>query len=308
MIQAKCIQKFKDKQGRIYGYRLVDINGQTQDVTPGDLKLAIRDKRITVINLALTSDNRLIDKKEEKQLQNTKIMPNKVVAPQPSKKEKFEECVEAIMKELTKTVGSGDIQIEPDDNSDDYLLATIYGLYYDDDDEMYGVTFAISNKKIPEAYIALQKDCMDDPEFEYTKFLTRPMESKDNLLKIKELFSKFYNAFKNWTDKKKAESDADELEDLLSDAIFNSKFGKHNIDITSYGSYLRCSIYDFSVPVDFNISKNGVELVINEVHKTGPYKGSCNGKHLAELKTDGIEIDKLNGLYDKMKAVLDKNK
>lgn len=29
MIQAKCIEKFRDKQGKIYGYRLVDINGQT---------------------------------------------------------------------------------------------------------------------------------------------------------------------------------------------------------------------------------------------------------------------------------------
>ena len=32
MIQAKCIEKFRDNTGKIYGYRLQDINGQIQDV------------------------------------------------------------------------------------------------------------------------------------------------------------------------------------------------------------------------------------------------------------------------------------
>ena len=38
MTQLKCIQKFRDDSGKIYGYRLVDFNGQTQDVTPENLK------------------------------------------------------------------------------------------------------------------------------------------------------------------------------------------------------------------------------------------------------------------------------
>lgn len=62
MIQAKCIQKFRDKQNKIYGYKLVDINGQTQDVKSDNLKQAIRNKQIQVVNLTLTSDGRLVDK------------------------------------------------------------------------------------------------------------------------------------------------------------------------------------------------------------------------------------------------------
>lgn len=81
MIQAKCIQKFRNKQNKIYGYRLQDINGQVQDVTPEDLKNAIKNASINVINLTLTSDGRLVDKKPEQQLQNKKIMPNDVKKP-----------------------------------------------------------------------------------------------------------------------------------------------------------------------------------------------------------------------------------
>jgi len=66
MIQAKCIQKFRDKNNHIYGYRLQDLNGQTQDVKPENLKQAILNKEINVINLTLTSDMRLVDKSEDK--------------------------------------------------------------------------------------------------------------------------------------------------------------------------------------------------------------------------------------------------
>jgi len=33
MIKAKCVQKFRDKNNHIYGYRLQDTNGSTKDVT-----------------------------------------------------------------------------------------------------------------------------------------------------------------------------------------------------------------------------------------------------------------------------------
>ena len=68
MIQVKCIQKFRDKNNHIYGYRIVDLNGQTQDVQPEKLKQAIKTKQLHVINLRLTSDDRLVDT-TEKQLQ-----------------------------------------------------------------------------------------------------------------------------------------------------------------------------------------------------------------------------------------------
>lgn len=75
MIQAKCIEKFRDKQGKIIGYRLIDLNNQTQDVKADNLKYAIRDNKINVINLKLTSDNRLVDH-NEKQLTSKHLGPS----------------------------------------------------------------------------------------------------------------------------------------------------------------------------------------------------------------------------------------
>lgn len=95
MIQAKCIQKFRDNSGKIYGYRLQDINVQTQDVTPEDLKKAILNKQVDIINLTLTSDGRLVDRKAEKQLENKKIMPNSVITPTDSKETKAKKPYDA---------------------------------------------------------------------------------------------------------------------------------------------------------------------------------------------------------------------
>ena len=65
MIQAKCIQKFRDNNNHIYGYRLIDINGQTQNVYADRLKMAIKQNLIHVVNLRLTSDYRLVDTTEK---------------------------------------------------------------------------------------------------------------------------------------------------------------------------------------------------------------------------------------------------
>lgn len=61
MINAKCIEKFRDNQGRLIGYKLVDYCGQTQELSSEDLKRAIVNKQINVINLTLTKDRRLVD-------------------------------------------------------------------------------------------------------------------------------------------------------------------------------------------------------------------------------------------------------
>ena len=61
MLQATCIQKFRDKHNQIYGYRLQDSTGAVKDVKPESLKNAIRNKQISITNLTLTSDNRLIE-------------------------------------------------------------------------------------------------------------------------------------------------------------------------------------------------------------------------------------------------------
>ena len=75
MIQAKCIQKFRDKNNHIYGYRLQDLNGQTQDVHSDNLKQAIASGQIHVVNLTLTKDERLVDTTEH-HLQSKQLGPD----------------------------------------------------------------------------------------------------------------------------------------------------------------------------------------------------------------------------------------
>lgn len=73
MISTKCTMKFRDKTGKIMGYRLVDLNGQKQNIEPEILKAAIKNGQITVVNLTLTSDNRLVDTSDNKKYQQKKI-------------------------------------------------------------------------------------------------------------------------------------------------------------------------------------------------------------------------------------------
>lgn len=72
MISTKCTMKFRDKTGKIMGYRLVDLKGQKQNIKPEILKAAIKNGQISVVNLSLTSDNRLVDT-SDKQYQRKKI-------------------------------------------------------------------------------------------------------------------------------------------------------------------------------------------------------------------------------------------
>lgn len=61
MIIAKCVGKIRNKNNIIIGYKLIDKSGQYAEANPNRLKDAIRANQITVVNLKLTSDGRLID-------------------------------------------------------------------------------------------------------------------------------------------------------------------------------------------------------------------------------------------------------
>ena len=61
MIQAKCIEKFRDVSGKIIGYRLQAYDGSVTDIFADAVKDMIRNKELDVTNLTLTSDGRLVD-------------------------------------------------------------------------------------------------------------------------------------------------------------------------------------------------------------------------------------------------------
>lgn len=64
MIQAKCIEKIRDKNNNIIAYQLIDTNNCKQVVKPLQLKNAIKSGSILVSNLKLTKNNKLIDHDE----------------------------------------------------------------------------------------------------------------------------------------------------------------------------------------------------------------------------------------------------
>lgn len=76
MITVTCTEKLRDKNNRIVGYELQDCNGKKMRFTSEQVKQAIFLQQLTVKNLKLTSDGRLIDNtesaKSEGQLKSTK--------------------------------------------------------------------------------------------------------------------------------------------------------------------------------------------------------------------------------------------
>jgi len=64
-MKVRCIGKVMDKNNRVIGYTLLDQSGNKLTIKSDALKNAIRNNKVEVINLALTSDNRLIDNKEK---------------------------------------------------------------------------------------------------------------------------------------------------------------------------------------------------------------------------------------------------
>jgi hypothetical protein len=75
MIKAICIKKIRDKNGNITNYILKDANNKTVKVGSDELKTAIKNNKIRIINLKLTSDNKLVNRKSnynnQKHSQNT---------------------------------------------------------------------------------------------------------------------------------------------------------------------------------------------------------------------------------------------
>lgn len=70
MIKVKNIKTVRDTRGNIKGYVIEDEIGATKEVGSRELKEAIRAKKVEVINLTLTSDGRLVSKKETEKLED----------------------------------------------------------------------------------------------------------------------------------------------------------------------------------------------------------------------------------------------
>lgn len=68
MVYVTCIETFRDNHGRIIGYNIQDMNGNVKDIRACELKKEIKNDHITVNNLTLTKDNKLISNKDYNQI------------------------------------------------------------------------------------------------------------------------------------------------------------------------------------------------------------------------------------------------
>lgn len=68
-LKVICTNKIRNKHGIIIGYNIKTPQGDYA-VQAQNVKSLIREKKINCLNLTLTSDNRLIDKKNRGQQKN----------------------------------------------------------------------------------------------------------------------------------------------------------------------------------------------------------------------------------------------
>ena len=66
-ITCKQLEKYKDKSGKILGYRLADTNGNQIQMQAEELKTKIKAGVLNVVNLTLTKDGRLVDGAQKKE-------------------------------------------------------------------------------------------------------------------------------------------------------------------------------------------------------------------------------------------------
>jgi len=81
MFQATCIEKIRDENNNIIGYKIIGKDKKPISVKSESLKKAIKSGQLEVTNITLTSDNRLINKKPVtslKQINNIESLLNRV--------------------------------------------------------------------------------------------------------------------------------------------------------------------------------------------------------------------------------------
>ena len=98
MIEARYIHKNRDNQNRIISYVLEDKNGQQITMSSRDLKNNIIQDKIRVLNLVLTSDNRLVDSSDKAfdKYRGTNIIVRTSEVPQTDLNKALEKIVKAL--------------------------------------------------------------------------------------------------------------------------------------------------------------------------------------------------------------------
>lgn len=295
MIYAKCIHKFRDKNNAIIGYRLQDINGNTQDVQAANLKNAIRNGQIHIVNLKLTSDNKLIDHEEH-------ILKNKkVLGPEPSGVKVGKLPDDAYL------VSSGDplvpIEKEKDINKNRRLAVDL--------------VIKVLNKIHNESKLWEAKETV---ELTYAKVANAPyissitahlkdvgvnihIDSRNNKLEmgVESIHSSGCSYTSSFTEAanrldKCIESERTFKESKIEDILDESGIGYDIQSLDEDGS-LFITIPDYSNLVDCWINKDGASFSINN--------SELDGNSIASIQTLDISVESLNKANELIQELID---
>ena len=124
MLQVKCIHKFRNAKGKIYGYRIQDISNNIKSVSPEKLRNAIRSGEVCVSNLTLTSNGRLIDCIEQNLL-NTTIFTDTPINCDNITRDKFISDVVEIEKQFINNISDKKVK-----DLDDINVMELDGPFY----------------------------------------------------------------------------------------------------------------------------------------------------------------------------------
>ena len=101
MVKCECVQKNRDNNGKIVSYVIVDKTGKGLQLTSDRLKEMIFCGQLDVINLTLTSDGRLVDKKTKIDEEPVKVTKLDTKEEKPNTESELDRLVYTLYKELS---------------------------------------------------------------------------------------------------------------------------------------------------------------------------------------------------------------
>lgn len=193
MLIVKCSGKIRDLKNRIQTYLITDLNGKTVEISPVELKKAIINKKITVVNLKLTSDGRLIDSKANGEFTTQEVGT-------PMRVNEFENELKSVIKEFMDMTNKTDIKNLSCDKKEDYLnfKVKIPGIFKLNNKD-YNVIFSFEYSKdyAKKVEFSIKSD-YEPVVLNETKQLIRPLYCYKNIKITRDLMLEFYTAMVEW--------------------------------------------------------------------------------------------------------------
>ena len=303
MLQVKCTQIFRDSKGKIFGYRLKDLAGKEVDVKPDNLKQAIKAGKLNVINLTLTSDNRLMRKEAKSNLKGVGSAPVKPIYKEESFMEELDKIFEAV-GEKVKQLGCKDAEYAGYDADNDSpknlsINASIINVGSSGDINDYEVLIRLDLRG-NEGSIGIRLNVFNNDEYigEVDELLVEskvvaPLLSQKTLNQLRKACDQFINKLSKWMHKTDIKSKV--LKDIFGGTKFESKLNIINeasISTDQYNNIIRLYKSPLTIDISYNYSDNNTGLNITKL------EFNIDNKSDICLDRNNINKDSINMVYN----------